>query len=70
MLKLIQTAQNCKTQECQKVPKSATTCIIKKCQKVPKGCQNASYISLLYETTMSSTCHIFGQIDYNGGSPF
>ena len=40
MLKPLQTAQNCKTQECQKVPKSATTYIIKsakKYQKVPKS---------------------------------
>ena len=35
--KLLQTDQNCKTQECQKVTKSATTYNIKKCQKVPKG---------------------------------
>ena len=49
MLKLIQTARNCKTQECQKVPKSTTTYIIEKCQNVLKG-----------ETTISSTCHIFG----------
>ena len=55
-----------KIQKCQKVPKSAKPCnkkSDKKCQKVPKSC--------LYKTTMSKsfTCHIFGQTNYNDGSP-
>ena len=34
---MLKTAQNYKTKEFQKFPKSATTYNIKKCQKVPKG---------------------------------
>lgn len=37
MFKQLQTAQNGKTQEYYKGPKSDTTYTIKKCQKVPKG---------------------------------
>ena len=50
----------------QKAPKSAKTCNNKKVKK----CQKAAYISL-YKSTMSKsfTCHRFGQINYNDGSP-
>ena len=51
-------------EKCHKV----LTCNIKKCKKYQKGPK--SFLNkLIYETTMSSMCHRFGQIDYNGGSP-
>ena len=71
MLKGDKTATNCPKLQDPGMSKSAKKCYNIHHNKVPKStkrCQKASYISL-YETTMSSTCHIFGQIDYNGGSP-
>ena len=71
MLKKFKTSTNCPKLQDPGMSKSAKKCYNIHHNKVPKStkrCQKASYISL-YETTMSSTCHIFGQIDYNGGSP-
>ena len=71
MLKSVKTATNCPKLQDQIMSKSAKKCYNMHHKKLPKRtkrCQKASYISL-YETTMSSTCHIFGKIDYNSGSP-
>ena len=71
MLKNVKTATNFPKLQDPGMSKSAKKCYNMQHKKVPKStkrCQKASYISL-YETTMSSTCLIFGQKDYNGGSP-
>ena len=72
MLKSVKNARNCPKLQDPGISKSLKKkCYNKQHEKVSKStkrCQKASNISF-YETTMSSTCHRFGQIDYNSGSP-